>query len=92
MLVGVKVSVGVRVAVLVGVLVNVGVKVRVLVGVDVCVGLGVTVGVTYSASTDRKWTCPPMARADQVRQPAGTVRIKLLKPAALLLGFCKLAV
>ena len=85
-LVGVKVRVGdaVKVAVFVGVSVKVGVA--------VIVGLGVAVGVTYSASTERKWTCPPDALTDQFRHPAGTVRIKLLNPAALLLDLRRLVV
>ena len=61
--------------------------VKVFVGVNVLVGVGV--GVTYSASTERIYTCPSDALTDQVLQPAGTLRMKLLKPAAELLLFRK---
>ena len=77
------------VAVKVAVLVAVAVKVGGSVPVGVRLAVGVAVGVTYSASTERKCTKPFDALTDQVRQPAGTLRMKLLKPASELAGFLK---
>ncbi len=79
--------VAVKVAVLVAVAVKVAVGSSVPVGVRLAVG--VAVDVTYSASTERKSTWPPDALTDQSLQPAGTLRMKLLKPASELAGFAK---